>query len=620
MATERLRVILELEAGQYKREAREAATATGKIADSADDTATKTGRLKNGLKDLGSTAKLAVGVAATAAVGKFFGSAIENATKLSESINAVEKVFGPASDKIIAFGEIAAQVTGLSQADFQQLAVNTGSLLQNFGFDASTAADEAIRLTTRAGDLASVFNTSVPEALDAVNAALRGETEPIRRYGISLSDAAVRAKAVELGLADTTAAVDANGKATAALALIYEQSDKAQGDFLQTSNDLANAQRRAAAEYENASARFGAALQAPTAAAADFGAKVLNSVTALGLFGEANQVVAQQALRVEEAIDNIVVAAQTGGDPLTALADGLLHIAANGELTNAQFEALAAGAGLNRDQFDSFNSVIQEQGEALGLDAEIMQELEDAILNTGDAAGDAADETDDLAQSQEEQAKAAQEAADAQKKLRDEYLQSADPIFAAVSGLDGLASAQANLKEVQENSESTARDVAEAELAVAEAALEVQGALNAVADGNLDQGIAAIADALGKSDDEARQLLEALGLIDGKNVTTVVTTSYRTTGSRPSNFGGPRQFGGDVNRDTSYLVGESGPELFVPSGGGRIVPNDRLQPSTTNTISDEVNITFNDANLRDDPMTAVRLALQANRPRQRAGV
>lgn len=44
-------------------------------------------------------------------------------------------------------------------------------------------------------------------------------------------------------------------------------------------------------------------------------------------------------------------------------------------------------------------------------------------------------------------------------------------------------------------------------------------------------------------------------------------------------FGGFRANGGDVNSGNSYIVGERGPELFVPRGSGSIVSNQALQGS-----------------------------------------
>lgn len=42
------------------------------------------------------------------------------------------------------------------------------------------------------------------------------------------------------------------------------------------------------------------------------------------------------------------------------------------------------------------------------------------------------------------------------------------------------------------------------------------------------------------------------------------------------NFGGARADGGPVSGNTPYLVGERGPELFVPATSGRIVPNNQV--------------------------------------------
>ena len=41
-------------------------------------------------------------------------------------------------------------------------------------------------------------------------------------------------------------------------------------------------------------------------------------------------------------------------------------------------------------------------------------------------------------------------------------------------------------------------------------------------------------------------------------------------------FGGGKATGGAVNSSQSYLVGERGPELFVPNSGGRIIPNNSM--------------------------------------------
>lgn len=50
-------------------------------------------------------------------------------------------------------------------------------------------------------------------------------------------------------------------------------------------------------------------------------------------------------------------------------------------------------------------------------------------------------------------------------------------------------------------------------------------------------------------------------------------------------FGGARAAGGPVNTGMAYMVGEHGPELFVPSSSGRIVPNGSGAGATNVTIN-----------------------------------
>lgn len=47
-------------------------------------------------------------------------------------------------------------------------------------------------------------------------------------------------------------------------------------------------------------------------------------------------------------------------------------------------------------------------------------------------------------------------------------------------------------------------------------------------------------------------------------------------------FGGGRAMGGPVSAGTAYVVGEQGPELFVPKGSGSIVPNGMGRGTTIN--------------------------------------
>lgn len=64
-----------------------------------------------------------------------------------------------------------------------------------------------------------------------------------------------------------------------------------------------------------------------------------------------------------------------------------------------------------------------------------------------------------------------------------------------------------------------------------------------------------------------------------RETTITVTTINRQINEVFDRFGGPRAMGGPVSANTAYMVGERGPELFIPDVPGAIVPNHALGSS-----------------------------------------
>ena len=77
----------------------------------------------------------------------------------------------------------------------------------------------------------------------------------------------------------------------------------------------------------------------------------------------------------------------------------------------------------------------------------------------------------------------------------------------------------------------------------------------------------------GPGNKKMQRIMDNLARSLNRESKITVTTVYRTEGSPPSTSVEPRAGGGPVNRNTPYLVGEQGPELFVPSISGTIIPN-----------------------------------------------
>lgn len=84
-------------------------------------------------------------------------------------------------------------------------------------------------------------------------------------------------------------------------------------------------------------------------------------------------------------------------------------------------------------------------------------------------------------------------------------------------------------------------------------------------------------------------------LIDAFNRLSIVQAA-KGAFSTVSNFVGGRAIGGPVSSNTPYMVGERGPELFVPGNAGRIMPNNMLGAGSSVII----NITGNSFMGADD--------------------
>jgi hypothetical protein len=161
----------------------------------------------------------------------FSATVVRSAAEAEQAVGGTAAVFKDARGEIDAFAQGSAESLGLTEQATRQFSSQIGSALKGYGFSIEDAADTSQKLITKGADLTALFGGTVPEAVTAMSAALRGEFDPLERYGVSLTAAAVASKAVSLGLADSTSQVDGHAKAVATLAIIEEQTADATGQF-----------------------------------------------------------------------------------------------------------------------------------------------------------------------------------------------------------------------------------------------------------------------------------------------------------------------------------------------------------------------------------------------------
>ena len=228
-----------------------------KVGSASQSAGKKIGGISDKFRSFAKAAAFA-GIAAAGFAVKLGVDAIGAASDLNETLSKSKVIFGDAQKQVEKFADGAAKNLGQSKQQALDAAATFGVFGKSAGLSGADLAKFSTNLTGLSSDMASFSNTTPEEAIEAIGSALRGEAEPIRKFGVLLDDATLRAQAMKMGLIETTTqALTPQQKVLAAHAVILKQTKDAQGDFARTSDGLANQQRILKAQFEDTSAAIG---------------------------------------------------------------------------------------------------------------------------------------------------------------------------------------------------------------------------------------------------------------------------------------------------------------------------------------------------------------------------
>lgn len=197
-----------------------------------------------------------------------FREGFEESVNLNESLNKTAQIFGEAQEAVVEFSESSVENLFTTQSVALEAASNFGIFGKSAGLAGDDLVDFSTELVQLATDLASFNNTTVDDAIVSLSAALRGEQEPIRRYGVLLDQQVLQQRAFAEGITDTVRKLTPQERVLAAYNEILAQTVDQQGDAARTADDFANSSRRA-----------GAALTETFAAAARFLIPIATAIT-----------------------------------------------------------------------------------------------------------------------------------------------------------------------------------------------------------------------------------------------------------------------------------------------------------------------------------------------------
>ena len=203
-----------------------------------------------------------IGLATGAAMVGIGAKAVDLAVDFEESLSKAQQIFGDAAVGIENWAKTSATSVGMAQSEYLEAASSFGVFGKAAGLNGDLLAEFSDEMVTVAADVASFNNLRPEEALEKLQAGLRGSNEPLQSIGVLLNAAMVEAKALEMGLGDANGEISEGNKIMARQALILEKLGEqgTLGDFSRTAGGLANQTRIMKARFKDLGITLGRVL------------------------------------------------------------------------------------------------------------------------------------------------------------------------------------------------------------------------------------------------------------------------------------------------------------------------------------------------------------------------
>lgn len=193
----------------------------------------------------------------TNAIGNFIRGTIRASSDLQELDSKARIVYGDSFPKVQVQVKAIADEVGRASSAILQMSTDMGAIISSFGIAGPLMEQMSTQLAKLAIDMASFTNATDEEAFNALRSGLTGETEPLKRFGIVLTDNNLQLFAAEKGLKNKVSAMNQAQKTALRYAFIMEKTALAQGDAARTADSFANQSRRLSGEIRTLQEELG---------------------------------------------------------------------------------------------------------------------------------------------------------------------------------------------------------------------------------------------------------------------------------------------------------------------------------------------------------------------------
>ena len=162
-----------------------------------------------------------------------------------ENVNLFQVAMGEYYDEAYNYAQLVSDKLGVDPSQWMRTQGVFMSMANGFGLASDKAYALSEGLTELSYDISSLYNEDIETSAQRLQSALAGEIEPIRRLGISISEATLKEYALALGIDESVESMTEQEKAMLRALKLMEGASQlgAIGDFARTLESPANAIR-----------------------------------------------------------------------------------------------------------------------------------------------------------------------------------------------------------------------------------------------------------------------------------------------------------------------------------------------------------------------------------------
>tara|TARA_R100000654_G_scaffold35691_2_gene61181 strand:+ start:492 stop:2447 length:1956 start_codon:yes stop_codon:yes gene_type:complete len=219
-----------------------------------------TGSIAAAFKRMGPAIGAVAGALVVRQLGRMGMAAINLAGDVEEMQAKSSVVFGTFRDQVVSDLDEFGNAVGRSTHKLEEMASSVQDTFVPMGFARGEAAKLSVALTKLAVDTASFNNANDVETMRAFQSAIVGNHETVRRFGVVITEATLKQELFRMGITKNIKEVTNAEKVQARLNLITAGLQDAQGDAARTADSFTNQTKALKDEFFDLSVEIGTQL------------------------------------------------------------------------------------------------------------------------------------------------------------------------------------------------------------------------------------------------------------------------------------------------------------------------------------------------------------------------